>query len=303
MGSTKNILLYILVLLFSDIVMSQTFSDGPMTLKVRVTLVYINDYYDIDLTNTNQEPRWVVWVKDDSDIDGSGWVNDYGSCIEVNCNSYSWVNSPPHYCGYTFFNNVVVFDHNYTGSTVPSRFDLRLEGWEDDCGSSCSYENNSCPFCVGCNSGNCCLDGDQAHSGPQEVGSNINYRDMGPPCQWNVNNGYAFTGYEYYTTNFKFAVQINSYWQMTANTNGTHVWNGYMSNDWFEPCNWNTSSVPTINKNVYIPSSATNQPIVYAAANSSYTTTGQAYCNTIEIETGADLEIQTTSGASLEVQQ
>jgi len=293
--------LFILFLLAISLVplVAQTFSDGPMNLKVRVRFVYIDKYCDV--FGGNQEPRWVVKVRDDSDVDGSGWVNDYGTCIQVNCPAYHWVNGTSgggigNSCGLSPF-NIWSFDHDYNTSTVPQRVDIQLSGWEDDyptfwpCnGSNCSYDTGGC-------------DNDDHYSSPQEVKSNLYYRDMGPPCQWNGQNGYNLTGYEYFTSGDWYAIQVNTWWEMIAPTTGLHTWTGYMSNDWFEPCNWNTSSVPTIGKDVYIPASATNQPIVYAAANSSYTSTGQAYCNTIEIETGADLEIQTTSGASLEVQQ
>ena len=124
---------------------------------------------------------------------------------------------------------------------------------------------------------------------------------MGPPCQWNGQNGYNYSGYEYYTSGQWYGIQINTYYEMTASTTGTYVWNGMVNNDWFEPCNWNTSEVPSSTKNVLIPAGPTNQPIIYAAANSANTSTGEAHCYTIEVETGADLEIQTTQGASLEV--
>ena len=58
--------LVILFLLVIDVapMIAQTFSDGPMNLKVRVRFVYIDDYYDV--FGGNQEPRWVVKVRDDS---------------------------------------------------------------------------------------------------------------------------------------------------------------------------------------------------------------------------------------------
>ena len=294
--------LVILFLLVIDVapMIAQTFSDGPMNLKVRVRFVYIDDYYDV--FGGNQEPRWVVKVRDDSDVDGDSWVNDYGTCIQVNCPAYEWVNGSGgggigNSCGLAPF-DIWSFDHDYNTSTVPQRVDIQLSGWEDDMPTGWPCNGSNCSYNTG---GTFACDNDDHYASPQEVKSNLYYRDMGPPCQWNGQNGYNYSGYEYFTSNGWYAIQINTYYEMTASTSGTYIWNGLMSDDWFEPCNWNTSEVPSSTKDVLIPASASTQPVIYSAGNSVNTTSGQAHCFSIEIETGANLEIQTTSGASLEV--
>tara|TARA_Y100000385_G_C13091456_1_gene639003 strand:+ start:2175 stop:3035 length:861 start_codon:yes stop_codon:yes gene_type:complete len=284
----KITLYTILSLFFSLKLYAQSFSDGPMTLKVRVTYVYIDDYYDV--WGGNQEPRWKLWVSDDANYDGTGWAG--GNCIEFDCPAHYWVNGLNNSCNLPAL-NTVVFNHNYNGSTVPSRLDLRLEGWEDDgCGSNCTFSDD------------CFWDDDDAHSGPQTLYTvnssgnfpyNILYRDMGPPCQWNGSNGLNYSGYEFFTSDGRYGVQINTYWQFDSNVNGLHTWNGFTDNDWNSPCNWNTSHVPDANDDVLIPSGAVNSPIIYGG--------NTGYCNTIEIESGGNLEVQTTNNAKLIVTQ
>ena len=72
--SIRNLIILFLLAFNIEPLIAQTFSDGPMNLKVRVRFVYIDQYCDV--FGGNQEPRWVVKVRDDSDVDGSGWVND-----------------------------------------------------------------------------------------------------------------------------------------------------------------------------------------------------------------------------------
>ena len=100
----------------------------------------------------------------------------------------------------------------------------------------------------------------------------------------------------------------------TPQTTGTHTWIG-IDNDWFSNCNWSTYHVPNYNNDVVIPSGLTNYPIINGTGfvtgfdmnmdgsiNSNDEVPGKAFCKTLEIENGAELEIQVTNGAELEIQ-
>ena len=75
----------------------------------------------------------------------------------------------------------------------------------------------------------------------------------------------------------------------------TYTWQGTISNDWNNPCNWDTKTVPNSTKDVIIPPGYTYYPIIYNGV--------AAYCNTIEVRssTGAQIEIQT--GGTLNITQ
>ncbi|MEX0812756.1 MAG: hypothetical protein WD048_11120 [Chitinophagales bacterium] len=275
-----------------------TYSDGPMRLVVRVAFVYIDDYYDV--FGGDQEPRWKVWARDYPNLDGMDWQGYH--CIQYNCACYQWVNAPNH-----FGNAYWVMNNYYTGSNVPGGIDLRLESFEKDgcSGPNCGYESSKFSNCY---------DGDDAHWGPGGIGSNIQYRNMGPPCQWNgseiVNGTWQYTGAEYYGGSspyypyYQWGIQINTYWEYTGSTAGTYYWRGFYSDDWNHACNWSTNSVPTSTKNVVIPDPPTNPPTTYHNPVVRNTNSGvDAYCYTLTIQGSAEIEIQSTNNAELRVTQ
>ena len=69
----------------------------------------------------------------------------------------------------------------------------------------------------------------------------------------------------------------------------TYTWQGTVSNNWNDPCNWDTKTVPTSAKNVIVPSGYTYAPIVYNGVNAScYTLTVVA---PVEVQTGGSLNV------------
>ncbi|MBN1756621.1 hypothetical protein JW877_10485 [bacterium] len=73
---------------------------------------------------------------------------------------------------------------------------------------------------------------------------------------------------------------------------GIWTWLGY-SNDWFDPCNWDKMSVPTLTSDVQIPGGTAYYPLI----------DDEAECKSIEIATtaGAEITIDVSSGGNLEV--
>lgn len=73
----------------------------------------------------------------------------------------------------------------------------------------------------------------------------------------------------------------------------TWTWTGCVGTDWFDPCNWDRQSVPTVSSNVIIPNTA-NKPLVSGAI---------ANCLdlTIQTSTGARVDVNTSTGGLINV--
>ncbi len=79
----------------------------------------------------------------------------------------------------------------------------------------------------------------------------------------------------------------------TPPTNATYTWTGCVDTDWFDPCNWDSGTVPTSTKNVIIPNT-TNKPLITGA-------TANCFDITVQSSTGARLDISSTGGGALNV--
>ena len=281
MKAFLRILIVGLIISICDIsgAQAQSFSDGPMNIQVRVGYVYVNTYHDV--WGGNQEPVWYVWTRDDLNYDGQGWRNSAG-CIDRDCACYQWQGQPGGLTGPT----EILMNHNY-GTNVPSRFDFEMEAWEDDAGNDCGSFNSGC--------GSICVDGDDAHCSRGTLANNVTYRDAGPPCQWVGADDGAWGPYDFGRCSNSWAVGIMFWWRYNGSTTGTYTWRGHNSTNWFEACNWSTSTVPNLSRNVVIPASG----YTYAPTISS----GTAQCNTIEIQGNTVLTINASGGAVLQVNQ
>ena len=73
---------------------------------------------------------------------------------------------------------------------------------------------------------------------------------------------------------------------------GTWTWNGSLSPDWFEPCNWDRRAVPDTSANVVIPGNTPFQPTIAMDT---------AYCNTatINVDNNGHLTIDWQGGGIL----
>lgn len=163
----------ILLLCGSFAASAQTLSDGPMNLQLRADAFWRGRYEDL-IDNTEESEK--IWFRDAGDVDGQGWVG--GNC-------FTWV-GPSGGGGFPLWSpafNTVVFNQTYSGTTTPQFFNIQFEGWEDDRGSSCSYDG-SCFIC----------DSDDDHCGPGQVGGNYNFRNIGPPCTWTQTEIVPFGG-------------------------------------------------------------------------------------------------------------
>ncbi|MFL5730080.1 MAG: beta strand repeat-containing protein [Cytophagaceae bacterium] len=77
---------------------------------------------------------------------------------------------------------------------------------------------------------------------------------------------------------------------------GTWTWQGTVSTNWFDPCNWDKKCLPDLSSDVIIPGSTPVNPLITGSTGT---------CNTIKIQTssGANLTINTTAGGKLQITQ
>ncbi|MFN8297583.1 MAG: gliding motility-associated C-terminal domain-containing protein [Chitinophagales bacterium] len=164
---------------------AQTLTDGPIQLQIRLKQM------DVGFSPTDQgafgvgfspdEPNFKVWVRDNADLDGTGWVGG-------NCHTNSV--DPP----VIITVNDLLFNYTYPTANVPQYYDIRVEAWEDDnpadallgfCsnGSQCT---NDGPQCCGVVIFGACVgvtEEDDADCNGNPFKTNEDYR-LGPPCQW-----------------------------------------------------------------------------------------------------------------------
>src|SRR5688572_22751664 len=115
----KHLSCAFLMLLCMPPVFSQTLTDGPIQLQVRVreinTTLNGSDGAILGVGFLPDDYTYHVWAQDNADLDGAGWQG--GSCLQSNFN-------PPGPSGDL---NTVIFNHTYTGTNVPEFFDLRID--------------------------------------------------------------------------------------------------------------------------------------------------------------------------------
>ncbi len=78
----------------------------------------------------------------------------------------------------------------------------------------------------------------------------------------------------------------NPFWTGGLGGAGVYTWNGNVSIDWFNPCNWTPSTVPGTLSDVVIPAAPTNPPTIGAVG---------AICQSIEIQGATVLTITPTA--------
>ncbi|TVR81943.1 MAG: hypothetical protein EA412_02235 [Chitinophagaceae bacterium] len=201
-------------------VKAQTYDDGPMQLQVRVRDVQVtySPPSDASLNFGGQvgfNPdnfTFFFWARDAANVSGSGWQG--GTCLTDDFD-------PPNFSQDL---NYTMFDETYTGATVPQFFDLRMDAWENDCGTDgipgtgalgncqgdrCVYQTNCC--CSNVPLFGCAFSTDDDYpcfADPFQT--DIDYR-VGPPCEW-YNHGYLSTTN---CANTVFLPRVESFWRYT----------------------------------------------------------------------------------------
>ena len=84
-----------------------------------------------------------------------------------------------------------------------------------------------------------------------------------------------------------------------------HIWTGSLNNNWFSNCNWSSGHVPDKNNNVTIPLTSSN-PRIYSSGNATPDNAnghpaGKAHCNSVDIESGAIITIESNPVGTAEL--
>ena len=285
-----------------------------LTVKLRFEYTYISSAIANDgsgLSASNGEPVFKLYVMPDiPNMPSSGWMA--GQCFYQQFNhstatgySHGWIHShcplgsnakhghPGSGAGNSVNNNFdpLIFNETFDINTgFPVSLKLYLIAWEDDgCGPTCEFNT-------------CNLTEDDYYEA-EYLGS-FDFKSWGPPCNWN--GGTYMTSFSnFYTTSNNYGVSVTSYYEYNESDNLTHYWLGEKNNNWFTECNWSTKHVPDNNDDVIIPfplpSTSGVLPRIYANSSANGQAAGQAYCNTIQVESGAMVTIE--SGAKLNVTQ
>jgi gliding motility-associated-like protein len=211
---------FLLLLLAANHLFSQTFTDGPIQLQIRLRDVSVGfNETDASLLGVGfspDEPVVHCWAQDNANISGLGWQG--GTCHTFSMGTGGSIGLP----GITPAINEVLFSFTYPTNVVPQFYNLKMENYEDDnpsdqllgfCsnGQVCNYDAQQCcgvpifGVCVGLN------EGDDKHCTGGTFATSLPYRN-GPPCTW-FDQGYI-TG----NCSTDWKPGIETYWRYTNGT-------------------------------------------------------------------------------------
>ncbi len=228
-------LLLISALIVNSLTNAQTYSDGPIQLRVKVGEVRVaysgNNSSDFAIacgSFCNQlapnlqddELTFYFWAQDNANVSTLPWQGGFCLTDELAMSS-----GGPDITG--DFDTTLFFT-TYTGATVPQFVNIRQRSWEDDVpedfsiisgltacgrtssGTRCTYESSVC--CL--NLFGCVFDeGDDYLCDANPYATNINYR-QGPPCQTTSRGFIAGSG----CSNNFYRPEIKTFWRYTRGT-------------------------------------------------------------------------------------
>ncbi len=204
----------IIFLVFVNAISAQTFSDGPMELKIRLRDVYVGfNETDAPILGGNFAPDEIlirVWAIDSTNVSGLQWQ---GGILHQFAMGTDGIASMP---GTTPLINDTLFDFSYTTAVVPEFFNLKVEAWEDDIpsdsllgycmnGDALGFDTLRC--CGNLTFGTCIglSEGDDKYCNTGSFSVKLPYRN-GPPFTW-FDQGYI-TG----TCGSNWEIGIETYW-------------------------------------------------------------------------------------------
>lgn len=233
---TKRYLILCFVVLLNLLVprslFAQTYSDGPIQMKIWVGDIKVKyntttsaDFtlnigsFNLPNSVTADELSFYLWARDNANVSGLPWQG--GTCLTKDL---PMTNGGPEY---TNDFGDTLFKYTYTGATVPKYFDLRLKAWQDNIpsdfapvanltpcgtvGSRCTYDTAVC--CVNV-FGNCLLsNSDNNYCDANPYKSQMDYR-VGNPCEIYSWGYVAGSG----CTNLFYQPNIYSFWRYTKGT-------------------------------------------------------------------------------------
>ena len=162
---------------------STVFSFLFTVLHAQQAVNYVVEIVELDMSGSGscndgqgneEEPTWLIWTNDNVN---STWDGGYCHTDDANFTN----SSTPAHVPQT---NTIVSSRT---NTTANQINVKFEGWEDDCGSRCSYQS-SCGI----------FQGDDNYQFVNPIGS-ISFRTQ-PPCTW--------TQYSFAAGCFSFKIKI-----------------------------------------------------------------------------------------------
>lgn len=209
---------------------SQSYSDGPITLQAKfrdmqVTLASNSDF-TLNIGSlplgpyTDDEYTFKVYARDDMDLDATGYTGG-------TCHTQTFVTVP----NFSSDFNDLIFNYTYPTATVPQFLDINVDAYEEDlpvdfspaavaalnvCDNppraTCQFDVLTC--CVTIPVFGCVFsEADDIRCNPAVFFNNLNYR-MGPPCQW-YSHGYLVGSCG--ATNY-YQPRIETFWRYSNGT-------------------------------------------------------------------------------------
>ena len=234
MNLKKTLIFYIFFVCSIKILFSQSYSDGPISIDVKLREVQGNfaatDESLLGVGFAPDELSFKIWVQDNLLV--YPWTG--GSCLQDN-------NFTPTVGGSNSIDfNTTFANFSFSSSIVPQYLDFKIDAWEDDIpsdglnlgplggfcnqGQACDWNDNICcgvtlfGLCVGIETG----DDYRCDANPFYQG--LSYRN-GPPCQWYDHgylNGSGCTNPSSQSgapnTNGYYKPHIETYWRYTKGT-------------------------------------------------------------------------------------
>lgn len=212
---------------FTSQLQAQTYNDGPIQLQVRLREIQVTQPSNSDFSlqigslplgpYTDDEYSFKLFARDNADVDGVNWGPLGGTCHQA-----TFANVP----NITNDFNDLIYNVTYAGANVPQFFDINIDAWEDDIptdftpvsgltpcgtnGSRCDFDGNLC--CI--NIFGCLFsEQDDLRCNPTAFATNLDYRAVGPPCQWS-DHGFIIGACG---TNV-YRPHIESFWRYTRGT-------------------------------------------------------------------------------------
>ena len=234
MDFQKTLLSCILLISSINILFSQSYSDGPISIDVKLREVQGNfaptDESLLGIGFAPDELSFYIWVQDN--LLTYPWTG--GTCMQDN-------NFTPTLGGANSIDfNTTFANFSFPTTTVPQYLDFKIDAWEDDLpsdqligfcnsGTSCTWQDMICcgvpifGICLGLETG----DDYRCDANPFYQGLNYRYGD---PCQWYSHghiNGSGCTNPSSQpnapNTNGYYKPHIETFWRYTKGTSFAHA--------------------------------------------------------------------------------
>jgi hypothetical protein len=240
----------IILILFLNVALSQSYNDGPVEIIVKVRDINVTfNATDLAVFGVVGQPDDLTFYlsgRDAVDIDGV----DYGpgsGCLADGFN-------PP---GFSADFNSEIFNHTYSGNTVPAFVEVSIDAWEDESpdqifgigcqGTRCAYETDLC--CGGILFGTCLgIITDDEYRCNSDLFTTLDYR-LGPVGTW-YNHGYVAGSCP--DNNF-YLPRLESYWRYTNGSSCDAPIDLGQVDIGFTPISHTNNSQPYMNNQPFAP--------------------------------------------------